>query len=1765
MSCPLTHRQNPYVLQVGAPDAPQTAAAPETVAEATKNILNHDATLVYNDLNTLSNTIADHAKDILYETLKKSFANPSVSYSLHKLSSSPGVLAENHAVPYSDNKCVHQFIRSFLHMHDDQLHALIIAYMRLHYDIISDADAFTALVFALQREITVCFNCSESWDIALLRESLMHHNFESVHKHPIYQHTVLMALHYGLKSLGLHIVWIEWIANWKNMMKLLYAKHSPLMSMYNPEAKIKCFSQSKIDRLFQMNYFGKRKSFPSVKQCLSYCAELMFGCKIVKNEQGIWILDNPLDATHELNLGITKTHPRFNFAKPIDKDRYDVMKPGRLWKVKDVYAAQFDGFLDQPDQKLKFGFNAQHLVVMDCNQFLVEYTPDMHDKVLRSHKITEYHEEVPLYRPTWNGTRKTYKTFRIETRKFLHVGPNISEVVKRIWYTRRVWVQKLFDMETAKNTQEFYGKNDTEIIDQFKALGYDEKYSAADNDSFQDVFENILNYIKWIRICILNQWWNVDHLRSDHHGDVHKFAGRFARIVYQVFTVDTIWREVEKQFLKEAEELIENIPATNYDPPDPPKCEARALQTQIGSYFQNTIMKIDAHIKGSHLDNHKTSVMMNFLVRKWLYDIDDIGPHPLKYTIKSNQQQEQQAAQIAAMPLTGTQFFEKLTNLSRKTQILTILNILKRNLKLQWTTEQKFYNGPETSFTYIWTCPYTPPGLDFNPKESKWLEILHNKVMTLTSHMGVSETFITALAERIRTRYTDNLPHFLSFEPDAHTCLITTIDEVMQNMMNPTDNSSLRSYVFDLQSMLSANKHTEWVKFEGKTDQSTQLNTYLSLIDQESYNSLFSFIPQNLVAIMHYIKAAKIEVFNRLSRAYDPLARPRGYLTESTWIRDIETIDSQPSHTDDTHGVATNMPFTFQTHVRGTVSEDIEAGKEVIYNPSCQLNQTDVWAQIQFRFEVVKVPGDGDCLFHSIFVADPRFHTAAYDEKVKFAENLRVQVVEALRKKCNDNSIMIATDDNSYFQTYEDYTLDVMPPEFNRNIDVYLTELKKPRGIYADLSMIKLIPDIIGRTLIVYQRKRGKPPAMTGLLIFLELHGIGDEDQLNQLRACESIADFEIVFRGVKTKVGHDLLDKPHVNSVQTQALKWCQAWIDRNKKEGKNVNVWSNNIRHDRPPLWRQRKTTDEEDEFDTEYKQSVEFYGKMSMEEANETERWWPGFLLSDSLRGCEELLLNELTQDIPYLPSSGVVCTNIEPVRVLYNGQNHYEALVFTSSQDTQRTQWLRDKISVMAEQGLQLVPVDSANKDESVEAPLANSTDTESYTAESFDMEVSHLFEVEQMGVLNDEQIQHVADALPFNDVSPQTTPEFWADMDEWAMDFNVLPEIYFASSRGTKHLQRNVKGPRARQVTIIDDFKQRVVEWNKPSKKNAAMSNAKYFLYLLYSDVKSLFNTQTYDFIKEHVDAITRHDMDSQYNFAGKAIAPEKQQNKQLAQQVKDAVQWMGDDNLKALWKNHKDEVNEILSEVLASTGRKNDKSAKPSEAVESEQASETAKYENSSKAAKSENSSKAAKSERVIANEPSTEDKSSSGKNSHSSRAVTQQDVDEVLARMKKKQSAQMQKQGDTRDVGTKHASPDDGDTSGGGGGIGFADSGGFEWVPSPRNKNKGNGGTHGEKDGKDRNNRQHGHAKMLEAAARRAEAAKTPTSKPRNNQAAEMCITNIYLVKQAAAPGASRHVAVVPELTLPVRPAHETRLAMDYNSGGRNYGAGSSCAKYAV
>ncbi len=122
---PADSAETPVAEPADAAETPVTESEATQCAHKPEDILGSKPKPVYPALDNLSNTIVNHVKGILYSCLKKFLRNKEVTVILGKLSSSPCVLAENHAKQYSMEECAHQFIRSFLHMHNEQLHAVI--------------------------------------------------------------------------------------------------------------------------------------------------------------------------------------------------------------------------------------------------------------------------------------------------------------------------------------------------------------------------------------------------------------------------------------------------------------------------------------------------------------------------------------------------------------------------------------------------------------------------------------------------------------------------------------------------------------------------------------------------------------------------------------------------------------------------------------------------------------------------------------------------------------------------------------------------------------------------------------------------------------------------------------------------------------------------------------------------------------------------------------------------------------------------------------------------------------------------------------------------------------------------------------------------------------------------------------------------------------------------------------------------------------------------------------------------------------------------------------------------------------------------------------------------------------------------------------------------------------------------------------------------------------------------------------------------------
>jgi hypothetical protein len=160
-------------------------------------------------------------------------------------------------------------VRSFLHLHDAPLQAIIWAYLRRYYGLITDREAFAVLVFALETELKQFFRESEPWDMAFID------NFFKTNENRRLR--VLMALNYGLIALEHRVVFIEWIGDWKNFMKLHTSQHGPLKWITDKIhlKKIKCPNLDTIQQNFECKICERR--FPSYTQLKNHLHEKIFG------------------------------------------------------------------------------------------------------------------------------------------------------------------------------------------------------------------------------------------------------------------------------------------------------------------------------------------------------------------------------------------------------------------------------------------------------------------------------------------------------------------------------------------------------------------------------------------------------------------------------------------------------------------------------------------------------------------------------------------------------------------------------------------------------------------------------------------------------------------------------------------------------------------------------------------------------------------------------------------------------------------------------------------------------------------------------------------------------------------------------------------------------------------------------------------------------------------------------------------------------------------------------------------------------------------------------------------------------------------------------------------------------------------------------------------------------------------------------------------------------------------------------------------------
>ena len=238
-----------------------------------KHLTSPNEVLLWHALFKLSQKVARESRYLVYRTLTKHLGHKNLIPDLYTLGCTAVALAENHGIPLTPAETIHQIVRSFLHLHDPPLQAIICAYLRRYYGLITDREAFAALVFALETELKQFFKESEPWDMAFIDKF-----FKTKDSHRL---RVLMVLNYGLITLENRVVFIEWIGDWKNFMKLHTSQHGPLKWLTDKKqpTKINCPNLESIQNIFKCKLCERR--FPSFVQLKNHLHEKIVGNKEV--------------------------------------------------------------------------------------------------------------------------------------------------------------------------------------------------------------------------------------------------------------------------------------------------------------------------------------------------------------------------------------------------------------------------------------------------------------------------------------------------------------------------------------------------------------------------------------------------------------------------------------------------------------------------------------------------------------------------------------------------------------------------------------------------------------------------------------------------------------------------------------------------------------------------------------------------------------------------------------------------------------------------------------------------------------------------------------------------------------------------------------------------------------------------------------------------------------------------------------------------------------------------------------------------------------------------------------------------------------------------------------------------------------------------------------------------------------------------------------------------------------------------------------------
>jgi hypothetical protein len=124
-------------------------------------------------------------------------------------------------------------------MNDRSLQAIIWAYLQFYYGLCEETNAFTVLLCAIEYEVFHRYRESEAWDVMTLHELLLDNKGNLLLQRDSDSESeasiLLVGIHNGLVEMKEKVVLIEWIGDWKNVIKLWKYDKGPLYGLVTPE------------------------------------------------------------------------------------------------------------------------------------------------------------------------------------------------------------------------------------------------------------------------------------------------------------------------------------------------------------------------------------------------------------------------------------------------------------------------------------------------------------------------------------------------------------------------------------------------------------------------------------------------------------------------------------------------------------------------------------------------------------------------------------------------------------------------------------------------------------------------------------------------------------------------------------------------------------------------------------------------------------------------------------------------------------------------------------------------------------------------------------------------------------------------------------------------------------------------------------------------------------------------------------------------------------------------------------------------------------------------------------------------------------------------------------------------------------------------------------------------------------------------------------------------------------------------------------------